>query len=334
MASPSEETWLIRHLYRAASAPASDWMPALAALCDTTRADGAVLLIEAAGAVHRLVAGDPPPLPPPETLRRLRDERIHGRGDLDMPGPPLRLIAVTVHADSRAWLAIGQAQTEFRAADGALLARVSPHLAQAVELWLARQADQAATRQTALLSRALGAGWLWLDPALRVIEADATAQSLIDETPGLRLAPGGRLDPADTQVGRDLRRALDQAIAGRAHCLTLTRDRAALQMIVLPGLTAPAPGLRPVVRAVLRRAPRASAMDPGALAAVLGLSRSEARLAALICDGATLAEAAETLGWTLETTRSCSKRVFAQTGARGQPDLVRLMQTGTAWFAP
>lgn len=334
MTSPSEETRVIRQIYAAAARPAADWQTALTTLGAVLRAEGTCLLIESAGAAHRFATGTPPALPAPEVLRALRDDRLYAHGDLGQPGPPLRLIAVSAHADARAWLGVGHAQTDFRAADGALLGRLAPHLAQAVDLWLDRQADEAQARQTTDLSRALGAGWLWLDPALRVIEADATARALLSDTPALRLAAGGRLDAGDGLVARDLRRAMDQALAGRAQRLTLAQPPAPLHLALLPGLSTPAPGLRPVVRGVLRRAPRAGALDPDALAGALGLKRSEARLAALICDGATLAEAAQTLGWTLETARSCSKRIFALTGTHGQPDLVRLVQTGTVWFTP
>src|SRR5690606_19596642 len=100
-----------------------------------------------------------------------------------------------------------------------------------------------------------------------------------------------------------------------------------------PGLSTPAPGVEPVIAAALRRAPEAAALPPEPLAAALDLNRSETRLAVLLCDGRTLAEAAEALGWTLETTRSASKRIFARTGTRGQGDLIRRMQGGVEWLA-
>ena len=63
------------------------------------------------------------------------------------------------------------------------------------------------------------------------------------------------------------------------------------------------------------------------------LAPAEARLAQLICDGRSLAEAAADLGWTLESTRSASKQVFARMGVRGQAEVIRRMQGGSLWLA-
>ena len=58
---------------------------------------------------------------------------------------------------------------------------------------------------------------------------------------------------------------------------------------------------------------------------LFSLSRSEARLALALSQGKSLAEAATALGFTLETTRNYSKRIYAKTGTRGQADLVRII---------
>jgi DNA-binding CsgD family transcriptional regulator len=65
---------------------------------------------------------------------------------------------------------------------------------------------------------------------------------------------------------------------------------------------------------------------------VFGVSRSEARLAVALCDGMTLTAAAQTLGWTLETARSTSKRLFARIGVSGQPGVVRAMHASAIWL--
>ena len=63
----------------------------------------------------------------------------------------------------------------------------------------------------------------------------------------------------------------------------------------------------------------------GLLVGLFGLLPSEARLAWAIAEGHSMSEAADALGISLETARHYSKRVFAKTGARGQPELVRLI---------
>ena len=81
-----------------------------------------------------------------------------------------------------------------------------------------------------------------------------------------------------------------------------------------------------------RQAPRARDLPVGRIAAVFGLSRSEARLAALLCDGFSLAQAAAELGWTVETARSCSKQVFARMGVGGQTGVLRRMLASAVWI--
>ena len=69
------------------------------------------------------------------------------------------------------------------------------------------------------------------------------------------------------------------------------------------------------------------------LARQFGLAPAEARLAARLVDGDSLAGAAAALGLTIETARTYSKRLFMKTGTRGPSDLVRLILTGTAVLA-
>ena len=66
---------------------------------------------------------------------------------------------------------------------------------------------------------------------------------------------------------------------------------------------------------------------------MFGLLPSEARLALALSRGLTLTEAAADLGLTIETARNYSKKIYAKTGARGQPDLVRFILAGVLAFA-
>ena len=60
---------------------------------------------------------------------------------------------------------------------------------------------------------------------------------------------------------------------------------------------------------------------------LFGLLPSEARLAWLLAQATSIAEAAAALGLTIETARNYSKKIYAKTGARGQADLVRIVMT-------
>ncbi|MFE0753374.1 helix-turn-helix transcriptional regulator [Inquilinus sp. NPDC058860] len=76
--------------------------------------------------------------------------------------------------------------------------------------------------------------------------------------------------------------------------------------------------------AVVRDPARLSASSERRLATLFGLSRAEARLAALLGSGVTLAEAAERLTIRYETARTQLKSVFVKTDTHRQADLVAL----------
>ena len=60
---------------------------------------------------------------------------------------------------------------------------------------------------------------------------------------------------------------------------------------------------------------------------LFGLLPSEARLAWLLAQATSIADAAEALGITVETARNYSKKIYAKTGAKGHADLVRIVLT-------
>lgn len=76
--------------------------------------------------------------------------------------------------------------------------------------------------------------------------------------------------------------------------------------------------------AVIRDPAALSASSERRLATLFGLSRAEARLAALLGSGVTLAEAAERLTIRYETARTQLKSVFVKTDTHRQADLVAL----------
>lgn len=146
---------------------------------------------------------------------------------------------------------------------------------------------------------------------------------------------GRRAPPAYARVMR----VVGSATQGWLTVLREGRDFGAGDGAVMAGL-APHLAIALDTRAALARGERALVAlnrlhpeAPGraeAIAGLFGLSRSEARLADAIASGASLDDAAARCGLTRETARTYSKRIFAKTGARGQPDLVRLVLTRLA----
>lgn len=63
---------------------------------------------------------------------------------------------------------------------------------------------------------------------------------------------------------------------------------------------------------------------------MFGLTPTEARLAVLLAEGASLQNVAEQLEITEQTARTYCKRIFGKTGTSRQADLVRLVITSVA----
>lgn len=312
----SEETDLVRGLYRACEA---GFGPVLHHLARHLRAESAELILPWADS-GRHALGPPLALPAPDILANLREGRVYAQGD--PPGtspqdPALRLLRVA----GPAILAVGRRQGDFRAADTAMLSRLGPHLETALTLWQRREAERADTRRDRAVARALGGAWLLVDAALKVesVGHDAAALAL---RAGITIAADGFLTLPDPESGRALRRAVDAVLIGAPARRVVLSMAPQVEAAVLPERT----------RALLclRVAPDLPALP--LLAAALGLTRSEARLVAALADGATLAEAAVALGWSVETARSTSKQVFSKLNVSGQPELLRRVLNGALFL--
>ncbi|WP_260349878.1 helix-turn-helix transcriptional regulator [Alloyangia mangrovi] len=192
-----------------------------------------------------------------------------------------------------------------------------------------RQLQQARAR--AALDRGLagdlGAGWLLFSPAGQVTAlAEGLAERL--EAMGLPLRADGRL-PLPEPEAVALRLALAKAGEGASLPVPVLLSRAPRVELML---RREAPAGEPLLVGRLRHALSARALPLARLTTAFGLSRSEARLAACLCDGLSLSEAATELGWTQETARSCSKQLFARMGVSGQPGVVRRMLASAVWL--
>ena len=71
-------------------------------------------------------------------------------------------------------------------------------------------------------------------------------------------------------------------------------------------------------------------IDQPRLCQLYGLTRAEARVAALLANGYRLEETAESLGLVYETARKHLKHVFGKTGTDRQAELIRMLVTGPA----
>ncbi|WP_157374413.1 helix-turn-helix transcriptional regulator [Salipiger sp. CCB-MM3] len=225
-------------------------------------------------------------------------------------------------------LALRRSGEDFRALDGLQLSSLTPYLGVTLGGWrqLAQERARAAIEQG--LCGNLGAGWILFATSGRVSAMAEGLAAQLNDLSGIKLCEGGwlALPEPEAQALRQALAALARPGAGPQH---LTLSRAPLVQLVL---TAEELAGEPALLGRLRHDLSARALPLTRLTAGLGLSRSEARLAACLCDGLSLAAAASELGWTLETGRSCSKQLFARLGVSGQPGVVRRVLASGVWL--
>lgn len=319
-----DERQILQILYATARPEEGNWNSFLDTLAASLRATSGWIGLSDGQAHHDWHFGARITLPR-ETPRRLREGRVYTQDDLAPAGPPLRALRMGLPQGGAIWLALGRPGPDFRAVDSALLDRLGPHLQTAARTWCLLAAERARARHHATIAERLGCGWIGLDATGRLRDADPAARALIAASPALVLAPDGRLEAADPANARALRQALEAAERGLSTLL----DLGTLQMTLASDPATPGATL-----AFLRAQPKAADLAPGQLAIALGLTRAESRLAARLADGDSLAEAADHLGWSIETTRSTSKQIYARLGLSGQPALIRRLMTSALWLAP
>lgn len=246
---------------------------------------------------HAPVGRDPLAPLPDDALQALRPDRIYDLADLGAAGAGK--VIRSVGAIGEVWLGIrSHGDPSFDAADGALLAALAPHVAIASDncsRLVDARLDLAAAQLA--LDRA-GVGWTRLD-------RQGERQS-------------GLPPPASARQ----RAALADDIAAGAPIAAVD------QVVALPFPGGGAGASLALFRTPIRAIDRAAAFG-----AAFGLTGAEARMGAAIAAGASIAEAADRLGITQQTARYYTKRLYAATGARGQPDLVRLFWTSVATLA-
>lgn len=317
-----DETALIQTLYSAASQPGGDcWQPFLAMLANTTRADAACLIVQMKS--HKSVSVSAQTTPkwlntlrnPEDTagLNRMRFSRVYAQDDLPGKTPDaakiLRLARVQA-AGGSAWLLIQRDREDFRALDAALLSFLTPHLAAAVKIWCELGRNRLDSQIKQRLTEGLNSGWIAFDRSGRIVDADEFAKSL------------------DIAPAPDLIRSVVETRLSRSTVLDTAHD---LHLIPYEAEITPAQANIACIGLVRQTTPD-TPPDPKRIAETLDIPLSEARLAAALAHGLTLTESARHLGLTIETARNYSKRIFAQTGLKGQPDLVRRVLTGCAGF--
>lgn len=233
--------------------------------------------------------------PLPEILAGLRLGRVYTGEELadralsGLDGiADLRAIGV----QGGAWLMVTRRRGSFRAMDSMLLSVLAPHIAQALATGDAFDQVAGRLQQHERVARRFGMGLVQADSEGRAHAIDDTARELLARA-GVTL---GKLVPGVTDLAAGLELAVHPEPDGSHTGVLRATD------IALP--------------------------DASVIAQVLGVSLAEARLARALGMGDSLAQAAARLGLTVETARAYSRQIFAKTGLRGQPDLMRKLWSG------
>lgn len=274
-------------------------------------------------------------MPEITNLNRMRNERVYSQSDLlgsewTETDKFLRTLRWSTGPDSFSVLALQRQGQDFRAAHAAQLSRLAPYLGPAMATWLALGRERSYAALERRMTRDLGGYWLMLSASGRVIDTAPGLHNQLATVPALHIHPNGWLSFADAATAHAFRRAVSEVKIGQEEVavVQLSRDPPA-QMVIRPASMAGS-GERV---AFLRLAPSARSLSIELMARYFGLRRSEAHLAILLCDGFTLRTAAEELGWTIETARSCSKQLFGRIGVNGQPGVLRAVLGSGVWFA-
>ena len=220
-----------------------------------------------------------------------------------------------------------------------LMERLLPHIHRSVVI---RQALAGADAQGAGLAGLLDKdriGVVQLDRGGRVLAANGPALDILRRGDGLVDRDGG-LDavlPADRgRLQRLLARALPDlwgtAPAGgsmtverpprRARGRPSGRSRLALHVSPVGDPTADFGGRRVAALVLVVDPERRPRIDAEQVAAVLGLTASEARAAALLAEGSSVLEIAAATGWQASYVRRLLKRIYEKQGVSGQVSLV------------
>lgn len=334
MLGRSDTSNLLNALFAAATQDSleTSWSEFLAQLGAMTRADSVSLLLDLETGETRHWQTGAMAMPDLLRLRQMRNERVYSQTDLPGGGAqdrPLRAVRCAIPAGGQTILMVQHPQRDFRGTDGLQLDHLAPYMGQAMGIWLHLRNAHARAAIDRDISRQLGAGAIIFNPSGGLIDISPAARTMIEAQSGLSLPSHGRLDCADPLRARALRQGLSAALADPGQPVSVALSATPpLHLSIRAGLW----GERRALIGILRGVTTARLLPLDQIARALCLNRSEARLAALLCDGFSLRDAATELGWTIETARSASKQIFARCGISGQPELLRKMLTGVLWF--
>ena len=249
----------------------------------------------------------------------------------------IRQMRVQEAAGVDAWLTLTRRGGDFTGDDDTLLVSLAPVLRGVLQTYVAMERERFAASLTADAVRRLQFGWFTLDRMGHVLDADEQGALVLASSGVIRRNAEGRLTASSPAAEREIFAALGRVAdrpQSRPGAITLSRDPW-LDMLIVPVRGRPISAAQaPAAIAYVHADSWRSEDRCTRLAEVFALTPSEARLALALSRGMTIAEAAPEFGLTIESARIYSKRIYAKIGARGLPDLVRIVMRSVLLIAP
>lgn len=240
----------------------------------------------------------------------------------------MRMMRVREASGVHGWLHITRKAGDFARGDAALLEALAPYLRTALRSFVALEQERFNAAMAGEAIRRLAFGWFTLDANGHILDSDREAEMLLARAESLGRNARGRLTVRPRALEQEIAvalRALAADARARPRAIIINRDPW-LDMLLMPvhktGISAKPD---PVAIAYVHGDNWSSADRCEQLAELFLLLPSEARLALALSRGMSIAEAAAELGLTVETARNYSKKIYSKLGARGQPDLVRII---------
>ena len=241
----------------------------------------------------------------------------------------MRSIRVTEPGGIDLWLTAFGGRT-IGSATGALLTALAPHLRIALRSYAALERERHRSSLATQAIERLKMGWLTVDGQCRIIDATQNVEQLFQLGGPLRRGRYDRLVPMSPMIDRQLTalvKSYGQTGEGKSQAFRLSQDPW-VDMLVTPAHEQGVGSPNKPAALIYVNGDRWSQADRcDQLVDLFGLLPSEARMAWMMAQAASISDAAEALGLTIETARNYSKKIYAKTGARGQAELVRIVLT-------
>lgn len=241
----------------------------------------------------------------------------------------LRSIRVAEAGGISAWLSCEGPDNQGPAV-GALLGALAPHLRTALRAFSALERERMRSAVAGDAVERMRLGWIALDARCTILEASAHAEDMFKWGTLLRRGRYDRLVPASPAIDRRLTELVKGYAAGgegKPQAFTLSQDPWSDMLVAPAARRSIAGGLDPVAIAYVSGDRRSQADRGDQLVDMFGLLPSEARFAWVLAQSASIPEAAQRLGLSVETARNYSKKIYSKTGARGHAELVRIVLT-------